>query len=34
MANIYDYLAWRGDLGFTKDPLNEIDSLLFSTLAY
>lgn len=34
MANIYDYLTWRGDLPFNKDPLNEIDSLVFSTLAY
>lgn len=31
---MYDYLQWRGDLSFSKAPLNEIDSLVFSTLVY
>lgn len=34
MAHMYDYLSWRGDLSFSQAPVNEIDSLIFSTLAY
>lgn len=34
MANMFDYLQWRGDLTFTQDPVNEVDALIFSTLAY
>ena len=34
MANIFDYLKWRGDLTFTQDPPNGVDALVFSTLAY
>ena len=34
MANVFDYLQWRGDLSFTKDPPNAVDALIFSTLAY
>lgn len=34
MANMLDYIEWRGDLEFSQDPLNEVDSLIFSTLAY
>ena len=34
MANLYDYLAWRGDLTFSQAPLNEVDSLIFSWLSY
>lgn len=34
MANIMDYLRWRGDLTFTQDPLNAVDALVFSSLAY
>lgn len=34
MANLFDYLQWRGDLTFTQDPVNEVDALIFSTLAY
>lgn len=32
--NIIDYISWRGDLPFTKDPVNEVDALVFSVLAY
>ncbi len=32
--NFYDYLAWRGDLTFDRDPFNEVDNLLFSYAAY
>ncbi len=34
MANMFDYLKWRGDLPFGRDPLNAVDALIFSTLAY
>lgn len=34
MANIFDYLKWRGDLTFTQDPVNPVDALIFSTLSY
>jgi hypothetical protein len=34
MSNIMDYLDWRGDLSFEADPMNEVDSLILSTLAY
>ena len=34
MANIFDYLKWRGDLTFTQDPPNAVDALIFSTLSY
>lgn len=34
MANIFDYLKWRGDLTFTQDPVNAVDALIFSSLVY
>jgi hypothetical protein len=34
MNNIMDYLDWRGDLSFEADPMNEVDSLILSTLTY
>ena len=34
MANILDYIRWRGDLTFTQDPPNAVDALVFSTLSY
>ena len=34
MANCLDYLEWRGDLPFARDPINEVDLLIFSVLAY
>lgn len=34
MANMFDYLAWRGDLSFTQDPPNAVDALIFSALSY
>ena len=33
-GNLLDYLIWRGDIGFSTDPWNEIDSLVFATVAY
>jgi hypothetical protein len=32
--NILDYIDWRGDLTFAERGLNEVDNLIFSTLAY
>ena len=32
--NIFDYLAWRGDIPFTVDPFNYVDNLVLSELAY
>lgn len=34
MANIIDYLDWRGDLSFTTDALNEIDGAILARLTY
>ena len=34
MANIMDYLKWRGDLTFTQSPFCEIDNLILSCLSY
>lgn len=34
MANIIDYMDWRGDVTFEQVGLNEIDGLIFSQLAY
>lgn len=34
MANMLDYMHWRGDLSLAQAPFNEIDSLIFSSLAY
>lgn len=32
--NMLDYLEWRGDLPFERDPLNEVDALIFSLISY
>ncbi len=34
MANLIDYLHWRGDLSFAQSAPNEVDSVLFVFLAY
>ena len=34
MANMMDYLAWRGDLSFAASEFNEVDSLILSQLVY
>lgn len=34
MADMFEYLRWRGDLTFTQDPPNAVDALIFSALAY
>ena len=34
MANIMDYLAWRGDISLAYSPFNDLDSLALSLLSY
>lgn len=34
LANILDYLDWRGDVPFSADPFNEIDGLILSQFCY
>jgi len=34
MADMFEYLNWRGDLLFADIPLNSVDALIFSTLVY
>lgn len=34
MANMIDYLEWRGDLSFCTAGFNEVDNLLLAQLAY
>jgi len=34
MDTTMDYLQWRGDLSFSKDPFNDIDALILSLLSY
>lgn len=34
MANMMDYLDWRGDLSFAASEFNEVDNLILAQLAY
>ena len=34
MANMSDYLKWRGDVPFTVDEFNDVDNLILAFLAY
>ena len=34
MANIHDYLIWRGDLSFGEHPFNDVDNLVLSAFSY
>lgn len=34
MANMLDYLDWRGDLTFEHDAFNEVDNLILSQMSY
>ena len=34
MANIIDYVLWRGDIPFEQVPMGEVDALVLSYLAY
>ncbi len=33
-SSVYDYLNWRGDIGFDVIPPNEVDNLIFSIISY
>ena len=34
MANINDYLQWRGELTLDQSPLNEVDKMILSRFSY
>ena len=34
MANMIDYINWRGDITFKERPFNDVDNILLSELAY
>ena len=34
MANMHDYLRWRGDLTFGERPFNDVDNLVLSAFVY
>ena len=34
MADMMDYLDWRGDVPFSASPFNEVDNLILSEVAY
>ena len=34
MADMFDYLTWRGDLSFSQAPPGPVDSLIFTSLCY
>lgn len=34
MANVFDYLLWRGDITLAQSPFNDVDSLILSVLSY
>lgn len=34
MANVLDYVLWRGDLTFEKSEFNELDNMIMSRLSY
>ncbi len=34
MANVVNYLKWRGDLSFSESPFNEVDNLVLALCVY
>ena len=34
MANLLDYLDWRGDLTLAQDPFNEVDNLILAEVSF
>lgn len=34
MADLFDYLSWRGDLSLECDPFNEVDAMIISRFSY
>jgi hypothetical protein len=34
MANVFDYIRWRGDLSFHQSPFNPVDNIILTHLSY
>lgn len=34
MSDLFDYLAWRGDIPMSQAPFNPVDGLILSILSY
>ena len=34
MANMFDYLTWRGDLSLSQSPFQDVDAFILSTMSY
>ena len=34
MGSVLDYLKWRADLRFSRDPFNDVDALILAMLSY
>jgi hypothetical protein len=34
VANIFDYIMWRGDLSFSRSPFNPVDNIILTHLSY
>ncbi|MEG1175030.1 MAG: DUF2974 domain-containing protein [Ruthenibacterium sp.] len=34
MANMFDYLDWRGDISFAASPFNRVDNLILAYISY
>ena len=34
MADILEYLDWRGDIPFDVDPFNDVDNLILAQISY
>lgn len=34
MANVLDYLKWRGDLSLDENPFNEVDAMVLARISY
>lgn len=34
MADVFEYLDWRGDLSIEHNPLNEVDGMILARLSY
>ena len=34
MANLFDYISWRGDLTFSQNSFGEVDGLILSAVSY
>jgi hypothetical protein len=34
MANLFDYLSWRGDLTFRQSPFNPVDNIILTHVSY